>query len=94
MQAIWKGTVIADSGDTVIADGNHYFPLEDVKAEYLRESDTTSVCGWKGTANYWSLVVDDETNPDAAWTYREPKEEAQDLAGRVAFWNGVQVREG
>ena len=91
MKAIWNGTVIAESDDTVVIEGNHYFPRESVRAEYLVGSDTTSVCPWKGTANYYSLTVDGETNPDAVWYYAEPKPEAVQVAGRVAFWRGVEV---
>ncbi len=93
MKAIWNGTVIAESDDTVIIEGNHYFPPESVTNELLRSTDTTSVCPWKGTANYYSIVVDGETNPDAAWYYAETKEAANKLRGRIAFWKGVQVTE-
>jgi uncharacterized protein (DUF427 family) len=93
MKAIWNGTVIAESDDTVIIEGNHYFPPESVTNELLRSTDTTSVCPWKGTANYYSIVVDGETNPDAAWYYAETKEAANKIRGRIAFWKGVQVTE-
>jgi len=91
MKAIWHGTVIAESEDTVVVEGNHYFPLESVKPELLEPSTHTSVCGWKGTANYYTLKVNDERNPDAVWYYAEPKEAARQIAGRVAFWKGVTV---
>ena len=91
MKAIWNGTVIAESDDTVIIEGNHYFPPESVTNGLLRSTDTTSVCPWKGTANYYTIVVDGETNPDAAWYYAETKEAANDIRGRIAFWKGVQV---
>ena len=74
MKAIWKDTVIAESDATVIVEGNHYFPVESVSNELLQDSDTTSACPWKGTANYYSIVVDGEANKDAAWYYPEPKE--------------------
>ena len=93
MKATWNGKVLAETDDTVVVDGNHYFPLASVDPSVLRESDTTTVCGWKGTANYWSLEVDGQTNVDAVWTYREPKEAAKEIRGRVAFWKGVTVEE-
>ncbi|ABF46040.1 DUF427 domain-containing protein [Deinococcus geothermalis] len=91
MKALWNGQVIAQSDDTVVVEGNHYFPRESVRAEYLRPSDTHTVCPWKGTASYYTLVVDGQENRDAAWFYPEPKEAARQIAGRVAFWRGVQV---
>lgn len=90
-QAIWNGAVLAESQDTKIIDGNHYFPPESVKREYFRESDTTTVCGWKGTANYYHVEVDGQRNADAAWYYPEPKAAAAEIAGHVAFWKGVEV---
>ncbi len=91
MKAIWNNTVIAESDDTVVVEKNYYFPLAAVKADYLIPSDTTTICSWKGTANYYSLKVGGETNPDAVWYYAEPKEAAKQIRGRVAFWKGVQV---
>ncbi len=91
MKAIWNTTVIAESGDTVVVENNHYFPLASVKAEYLRPTTTTTVCHWKGTANYYSLDVNGSANPDAVWYYAEPKEAAKEIRGRVAFWKGVTV---
>ena len=91
MQAIWNGCVIAVSDQTEIVEGNHYFPPESVKQEYFRESTETTVCGWKGTANYYDVVVDGDTNPGAAWYYADPKPEANNIKGFVAFWKGVQV---
>jgi uncharacterized protein (DUF427 family) len=93
MKAIWKDTVIAESDDTVVVEGNHYFPPDSVSQALVQDSDTTSVCPWKGTASYYSVVVDGETNPDAAWYYPEPKDAANNILGRVAFWKGVQVVE-
>jgi uncharacterized protein (DUF427 family) len=93
MKAIWKDTVIAESDDTVVVEGNHYFPPDSVSQALVQDSDTTSVCPWKGTASYYSVVVDGETNPDAAWYYPEPKDAANNIRGRVAFWKGVQVLE-
>ncbi len=89
--ARWNGMIIAQSDDTVVVDGNHYFPRESVNVDYLQGSDTTSVCGWKGTARYHSLVVDGKINTDAAWYYPEPKSAASEIADRIAFWKGVVV---
>ena len=89
--ATWNGTVLASSDDTVVVEGNHYFPRESVAEGVLVDSATTSVCPWKGTAGYASVVVDGATNTDAAWYYPEPKEAAKEIAGRVAFWKGVVV---
>jgi uncharacterized protein (DUF427 family) len=91
MRAIWNGTVVAESDDTVVVEGNHYFPADSVDTTLLRESATTSVCPWKGTASYWSLEVDGRTNPDAVWFYPEPKKAAEQIRDRVAFWKGVTV---
>ena len=91
IQACWNNTVIAESGDTVIVEGNYYFPIDSVRAEFLRDSDHTSFCPWKGTASYYSLEVDGQVNADAAWYYPQPKAAAAEIAGRVAFWKGVRV---
>ena len=91
MQARWNNQVIAQSDATVVVEGNHYFPREDVDSQYLRESDHTSVCGWKGTARYYSIEVNGEVNTDAAWYYPEPKAAASEITGFVAFWKGVEV---
>jgi uncharacterized protein (DUF427 family) len=90
-RAIWNGTVIAESNDTVIVEGNHYFPRAAVRDDVLVTSDTQSVCPWKGTASYFTVVVDGDRNPDAAWYYPTPKDAAKSIDGRVAFWKGVQV---
>lgn len=92
MQAIWNGQVIAESDDTVVVEGNHYFPRTAVAAEFLSDSDTHTLCPWKGTASYHTLTVDGETNPDAAWYYPEPKSAAQMVRDRIAFWRGVTVQ--
>lgn len=89
--AVWNGTTIAESDDIVVVEGNLYFPRAAVREEYVRESAHTSVCPWKGTASYLSVVVDGEENRDAAWYYPTPKDAAAEIAGRVAFWKGVQV---
>lgn len=91
MRAIWKGEIIAESNDTVVVEGNYYFPRDSVVEKCLRPTSTTSVCGWKGTAHYYSIVVGGEENPDAAWYYPDPKEAAAQIEGRVAFWRGVEV---
>jgi len=91
MIARWKDRVIAESDATVVFEGNHYFPLADVNREYLRDSDHTSICGWKGTAHYYSIDIDGEVNSDAAWYYPQPKTAAAEIAGYVAFWKGVQL---
>ncbi len=91
MKAVWNGQTIAESDDTVVVENNHYFPIDSIDPSVLKSSDTTTVCGWKGTANYYSLVVDGEEKADAAWYYAEPKDAAANIRGRVAFWKGVQV---
>ena len=89
--ASWNGTVIASSDETVVVEGNHYFPRSAVTDGVLVPSDKTSVCPWKGTASYFSVVVDGQTNADAAWAYPEPKDAAAQIKDRVAFWKGVEV---
>jgi uncharacterized protein (DUF427 family) len=91
MKAIWNGQIIAESNDTVVVEGNHYFPAESVNAEYLRESATHTTCPWKGEASYHSLEVDGQKNPDAAWFYPAPKDAAKQITGRIAFWKGVRI---
>ncbi|MBO9112022.1 DUF427 domain-containing protein [Agrobacterium sp. S2/73] len=91
MKATWNGAIIAESDDTVIVEGNHYFPIGSVKNEYLRSSETKSSCPWKGQASYYTLEVDGQKNADAAWFYVEPKPAANEIKDRVAFWKGVQV---
>ncbi len=91
MRAIWNGKVIAESDDTVVVEGNHYFPRESVDDSVLLDSDTHTVCPWKGEASYFTLNVDGETNRDAAWYYPSPKRAASQVTDRVAFWRGVTV---
>lgn len=93
MKAIWNGATIAESGETVVVEGNHYFPRSSVRSEYLRESATHTTCHWKGEASYYDLIVGDAINSDAAWYYPLPKDAAKQIADRVAFWKGVQVIE-
>lgn len=88
---MWNGAVIAQSDDTVVVEGNHYFPIDTVDQSVLRPSDTTTACPWKGTANYYSIEIGDQVNRDAAWCYADPKPAAAEIAGRVAFWRGVTV---
>ena len=91
MKALWNGTVLAESDDTVVVEGNHYFPPESVRRENLRESETHTVCPWKGTASYYDVVVGGDVNRDAAWYYPQPKDAAKQIKDRVAFWRGVKV---
>jgi len=91
MKATWNDTVIAESDDTVVVEGNHYFPRDSIKPEFFRESDLTSVCPWKGDAAYFDVVVGDSVNADAAWHYDAPKDAAKQITGHVAFWKGVVV---
>ncbi len=90
-KAEWNGVLIAQSDDTVVVEGNHYFPPESINGDLLSPSNHTSVCGWKGTAHYHSLIVDGAVNKDAAWYYPEPKSAAANIKGRIAFWKGVKV---
>ena len=91
MKAVWKDTVVAESDDTVVVEGNHYFPAGSLNREFTRDSETQTRCPWKGVASYYSLVVNGEVNEDACWFYAEPKEAANQIKDRVAFWKGVVV---
>lgn len=91
VKAIWNNMVLAEAAQTDIVEGNHYFSPESLHREYFRESETRSVCHWKGTARYYSLMVDGKENADAAWYYLEPKQAASKIAGKVAFWKGVHI---
>ena len=91
VSAVWNGTVIAESADTVVVEGNHYFPADSVRPGVLKPSATTSGCPWKGTANYHTVVANGAENRDAAWYYAEPKSAAATIKGRIAFWKGVTV---
>lgn len=93
VRAIWNGQVVAESEDTVVVEGNHYFPREAVNPLYLRDSGMTSVCPWKGQASYHTLEVDGQVNADAAWFYPEPKQPALQIKDRIAFWRGVTIEE-
>ena len=92
-EAYWNGKLVAKSSDTIVVEGNHYFPPRSVQTEFLRESDHQSTCPWKGLASYYDLVVDGKVNDNAAWYYPEPKQAAQNITGYVAFWKGVEVRD-
>ena len=91
VEARWNGSLIAKSDDTVVVEGNHYFPAEAVDAALLRPSSTTTVCPWKGTAHYYSLHVNGTDNRDAAWYYPDPKPKAENIRDRIAFWKCVEV---
>jgi uncharacterized protein (DUF427 family) len=91
--ATYEGTEIARSDHTVVVEGNHYFPAEDVLKGVLQASDTQSLCPWKGTASYYDVVVGEHRNPDAAWDYPTPKDAAKEITDLVAFWKGVEVLE-
>ncbi|CAN5304720.1 DUF427 domain-containing protein [soil metagenome] len=89
--ARWNGAVIAQSDDTIVVEGNHYFPADSLDAALIEDSATHTICSWKGTASYKTLVVDGARNPDAAWYYPDPKPAAAEITGRFAFWKGVTV---
>ena len=93
MKAIWNGAVIAESDDTVVVEGNHYFPESSLNRQYVTFSNHRSMCAWKGQAHYYSLMVDGDLNPDPVWSYPQPSEAAGQIKGRVAFWKGVKVTE-
>ncbi len=92
MKATWNGAVIAESDDTVVVEGNHYFPAASVHRDFLRASTHQTTCPWKGTASYYDIVVDDAVNANAAWYYAQPKDKAEGIRDRVAFWKGVEIR--
>ena len=92
-KAVWNGVVLAESDDTEIVEGNHYFPPESVKMEHFKQSDHHTVCPWKGTASYYNVEADGNVNENAAWYYPEPKKAADQIKGYVAFWKGVEVKE-
>jgi uncharacterized protein (DUF427 family) len=92
VKAIWNGAVIAESTTTEVVEGNHYFPADTIKREYFKDSGTHTVCGWKGTASYYTLDVNGKQNADAAWYYPTPKDAAKNITGYVAFWKGVEVQ--
>ena len=91
VKAIWNGAVIAESDDTIIVEGNHYFPVEAVNPAYLRANDQHTTCYWKGVASYYDLVIDAQVNKSAAWYYPNPSAAAKQIENRVAFWKGVRI---
>ena len=91
MKATWHGTTLAESDETVVVEGNHYFPANSIRREYFSESDRHTICPWKGEASYYDISVNGEMNKDAAWYYPEPKQAAANIKNRVAFWKGVVV---
>jgi len=93
MKAVWNGTVIAESDDTVVVEGNHYFPRTSLRDDLVRSSDTHTICPWKGTASYYSLELDGARSKDAVWYYPQPKAAAKKITDRVAFWKDVKVTE-
>ena len=93
MKAVWNNKIIAESNDTVVVEGNHYFPEDKVEKEFLIKSNTHTTCPWKGEASYYTLNVDGKENRDAAWYYPQPKPEASNIKNHIAFWKGVQVEE-
>ncbi|MDP9018083.1 MAG: DUF427 domain-containing protein [Candidatus Eremiobacteraeota bacterium] len=92
MKAIWKGTVVAESNETKVVEGNHYFPPDAIHSQFFKPSDKHTVCPWKGTASYYTLEVEGAPNADAAWYYPDPKDAAKEIKNYVAFWKGVEVR--
>lgn len=92
-KATWEGTVLAESSDGEVVEGNYYFPASSLNMQYFEAASKTTVCPWKGTASYYDIVVDGKRNPGAAWYYPEPKSAAQQIKGYVAFWRGVDVQQ-
>jgi uncharacterized protein (DUF427 family) len=90
-RAVWNGVVVAESPKTVVVEGNHYFPPDTIKQEFFLPSETHTVCGWKGTASYYTLNVNGQSNPDAAWYYPAARDAAKNIEGHIAFWKGVKI---
>jgi len=91
MKAIWNDTILAESNQTIVVEGNHYFPPDTIKKEFFRKSNTKTTCGWKGVANYFSITVNGNVNIDCAWYYPEPRKAAENIKNHVAFWKGVKT---
>jgi uncharacterized protein (DUF427 family) len=91
VRATWNGTAVAESSDTIVIEGNHYFPVADVRQDLLRPSETHTTCHWKGVASYYDVVAGDQVNHDAAWYYPDPSKAAEKIKDRIAFWHGVKV---
>ena len=90
-KAIWNNVVLAESNETVVVEGNHYFPPDAVNWEYFKDSQTHTTCPWKGVASYYTITVDGQENRDAAWYYPQPSEAAREIRDHVAFWRGVRI---
>jgi uncharacterized protein (DUF427 family) len=93
MKAIWENQLLAESDKTIVIENNHYFPSSSLNIQYFKKSDTTTICPWKGTASYYTILVNNKENIDAAWYYPSPKEAANEITDYVAFWHGVEVIE-
>ena len=93
MRATWKGKILAESDDTIVVEGNHYFPPESINERFFEQTDHHTECPWKGTAHYYTITVDGERNKNAAWYYPDPKEAAAKITDYVAFWNGVAIEQ-
>jgi uncharacterized protein (DUF427 family) len=91
MKAIWNGATLAESDDTVVVEGNHYFPVDSIQSEYFHKSNTHTNCHWKGEASYYDVEVKGQVNKDAAWYYADPSDAAEQIRNRIAFWKGVQI---
>jgi len=91
MKATWNNTILAESDDTAVVEGNHYFPPQSIKREYFQESATHTTCPWKGEASYYNVIVDGQINKDSAWYYPDPKPAAAEIKDHVAFWRGIKV---
>jgi uncharacterized protein (DUF427 family) len=93
MKAIWNGATLAESDDTVVVENNHYFPADSIRSEFFTDSDTHTICPWKGQASYKTIEVDGRSNKDAAWFYPDPKDAAAEIKDRFAFWHGVEIQQ-
>lgn len=91
IKAVWNGVILAESDQTIVVEGNHYFPPEAIKWDYFTPSETHTTCPWKGVASYYTVQVNGQSNRDAAWYYPETKPAAANIKGRIAFWRGVRV---
>jgi uncharacterized protein (DUF427 family) len=91
MKAVWNDEVLADSDETIVVEGNHYFPPASLNMQFFKKSEKHTVCSWKGTASYYDLEVNGQENKDAAWYYADPKSAAANITGYIAFWKGVKV---
>jgi uncharacterized protein (DUF427 family) len=92
MKAVWNGQILAESTNTIIVEGNHYFPPDSIRKEYFTKSNTSTICPWKGMASYYTVIVDGKTNKDCAWYYPQASDAAKKIQGYVAFWKGVEIK--